>query len=244
MASYRPAWWPGTPWPRTGPACTAASRHRADLAGRQVDDERLEVARGLVEPEVQREVGVRAGLGVGGRGGDARRREGLGAAGARRTRAATSVAPRDSRLSTAAMCQIAVRRAPAYAELVRLRGPAVTGGLARSGGVLRNPRYARVRQHAPRRTGRGAGFAAVGGGVAGAAASAGARVSDAVERRTRFGPLAPGAPRRLRRRRRGAPQGGPVARGGPGLRRAARCSATSAPPSTGTSCNTTRRARR
>ena len=51
-------------------------RHRADLAGRQVDDEALEIARGLVEREVQREVRVGAGLGAGGRGGDAGGREG------------------------------------------------------------------------------------------------------------------------------------------------------------------------
>ena len=86
-------------------------RHRADLAGRQVDDEALEVARGLVDVEVQREVRVGAGLRVGGRGGDAGRREG-GAAGASEGEGGDQRRAESGLLSTAAMCQIRSRRAP------------------------------------------------------------------------------------------------------------------------------------
>ena len=93
-------------------------------------------------------------------------------------------------------------------------------GIAR--GVCRLTRqHASSRAHTPRPALADARPGAVGGGVAGAAAGVGDRAARSAASRAER-PAAPGAPWRLRHRRRGAAARGPLVGGGPGLRRGCR----------------------
>ena len=164
-------------------------------------------------------------------------------AGARRARAATTVAPRDSRLSTRGRVSDGARACAGLRRIGAFEGSAVAGCLPRSGGVRCSSRYAGVRAHTPGQGAGRVGRAAVGGGVGGAAAGVGHRAvrgdPSACRRAGCAGCIAAStwlvarcSPARAAGWRRSWPAA------------TARCSAMSARRCTGTSCTTTRRARR